>query len=145
MRFNTATFGGISYSPSQQAQAYEQYINGESCLKENRGRLLPRNSCTAPFTHTLNVSARQSFRTFKLQNITLQLDVFNFLNLVNKAWGIQRSPGTSPITLLTASAYTNGTILTGQPLYTFNPGFTRYFSNNLQSNYQIQLQARYGF
>ena len=91
-----------------------------------------------------NVSARQSFKTYRMQNVTLQLDVFNFLNLVNKSWGLQRSSGTSPITLMNATSY-NGTILAGQPNYTFNPGFVRYFSNNLASNYQIQLQARYGF
>ncbi|MEX2179808.1 MAG: carboxypeptidase regulatory-like domain-containing protein [Gemmatimonadaceae bacterium] len=149
MFFNSLTVGTapnqIVYTPAEQAAAFESYINGEKCLSENRGRILPRNACTAPFVNTLNLSARQSFQTLRLQNITFQLDVFNFLNLVNKDWGLQRTPGTSPITLVSASAYTNGTILTGQPAYTFNPTFTRYFSNNLQSNYQIQLQARYGF
>jgi hypothetical protein len=149
MFFTTLTVGSgasaVTYTPAIQAQALERYINEEECLRENRGKILERNSCDAPFLNTLNVSARQSFRTFRLQNITLQLDVFNFLNLVNKAWGLQRTPGTSPITLLSASSYTNGTILTGQPSYTFNPNFNRFFSDNLQSNYQIQLQARYAF
>ena len=149
MFFTPLTLGsGASartYSPAQQAAALEEYIEGEACLRENRGKVMVRNACTAPFTNTLNVSARQSFQTFRLQNITFQLDIFNFLNLLNKDWGLQRSPGTSPITLLSASTYTNGTILTGQPSYTFNPERTRYFSDNLQSNYQIQLQARYAF
>jgi hypothetical protein len=149
MFFNSLTVGSgasaVTYTPAQQAEALERYINDEECLRKNRGKVLERNSCDAPFTNTLNVSARQSFRTLRLQNITFQLDIFNFLNLVNKAWGLQRTPGTSPITLVNASAYTNGTILTGQPAYTFNPTFRRFFSDNLQSNYQIQLQARYAF
>ena len=144
MRFVQATFSGVPYTPAQQAAAFEKYIKGEDCLKENRGALLPRNACVNPWQNTLNVSARQSFKTYRMQNVTLQLDVFNFLNLVNKSWGLQRSSGTSPITLMNATSY-NGTILAGQPNYTFNPGFVRYFSNNLASNYQIQLQARYGF
>jgi len=145
MRFNTATFGGVSYTGLQQADAFEQYIQGEKCLRENRGKLLPRNACTDPWINTLNLSARQTFKTYKLQNVTLQVDIFNFLNLVNPQWGLQRSVGTSPITLLNATTYTNGTMLTGMPLYTFNPGFVRHFSSNLRSNYQIQTQIRYAF
>jgi len=145
MRFNTASFGGVSYTPAQQAQAFENFINGEDCLSQSRGKLLQRNSCVSPFVNTLNLSARQSFRSLRFRNISFQADVFNFLNLINKNWGLQQTPGTSPITLLTASTYTNGTILTGMPLYTFNPGYVRYFSNNLQSNYQIQLSTRYAF
>ena len=145
MRFNTAAFGGVTYTGNQQAAAYNRYIDGEKCLRENRGKLLPRNACTDPWANSLNVSARQSFKTVKLQNVTLQVDVINFLNLLNKGWGLQRSVGTSPITLLNATTYTNGTTLTGQPLYTFNPGFVRYLSNNLRSNYQIQTQLRYAF
>jgi hypothetical protein len=145
MVFNTATFGGVSYTGAQQAAAFNQFIDGTECLRKNRGHILPRNACDSPFTNTLNVSARQSFHTIRLQNITVQLDVFNFLNLLNKKWGLQSTPGTSPITLLSSGNYVNGTILTGQPTYTFNPGYTKFFSNNLQSNYQMQLQARYSF
>ena len=145
MRFNSAAFGGVTYTPAQQAQAFENYIKGESCLSESRGKLLARNSCVSPFVNTLNLSTRQSFRSARFRNISFQADVFNFLNLINKNWGLQKTPGTSPITLLTASTYTNGTILTGMPLYTFNPGYVRYFTNNLQSNYQIQLSTRYAF
>lgn len=145
MVFNTATFGGVSYTGAQQAAAFNQFIDNQKCLSENRGHILPRNACDGPFTNTLNVSVRQSFHTFNLQNVTLELGIFNFLNLLNKNWGLQKSPGTSPITLLSSGNYVNGTILTGQPTYTFNPGFSKFFSNNLQSNYQMQLQARYSF
>ena len=145
MVFTTATFGGVVYTPSQQAAAFENYIRGEDCLSDNRGRLIERNSCTNPFQNTVNVTFRQSFKTYRFQNITFEAGIFNFLNLINKNWGLRRSAGTSPISLLTSGNYVNGTILTGQPTYTFNPGFTRYFTNSLESNYQIQLQAKYAF
>ena len=145
MTFNQTTISGVPYSPEFQARAFDEYIESEPCLRDNRGKILPRNSCTAPFTNSVNVKLRQSFRTMRLQHVTLELDIFNFLNLLNEDWGLQRSPGTSPITLLTASSYTGGNALTGQPLYTFNPNFRRFFSNNLRSNYQMQLQAKYSF
>ena len=149
MIFTTATFGGVVYTPAQQAQAFENYINGEDCLKEARGKLIERNTCTNPFRNTVNLSFRQSFKTYRLQHITLEAGIFNFLNLVNKNWGWRQSIGTSPISILnTGTGYVNGTgnsMLTGQPTYTFNPTFVRYLSNNLDSNYQIQVQAKYAF
>ena len=145
MTFLTSTFGGVSYTPAQQAAAYDEYILGSSCLSRNRGGLMPRNACTNPFTNTFNVSARQSFKTMGMQHVTLELGIFNFLNLINKSWGAQPSVGTSPITLLTSGNYVGGDALTGKTTYRFNPGFTKLFSDNLRSNYQMQLQARYSF
>ena len=80
-----------------------------------------------------------------MQHVTVELDIFNFMNLLNKDWGLQESPGTSPITLLTSGNYTGGNAVTGRPTYRFNPGYTKFFSNNLRSNYQMQLQAKYTF
>jgi carboxypeptidase family protein/TonB-dependent receptor-like protein len=143
--FSPSAGANVNYTPAQQAAAFEQFITSISCLNESRGRILARNVCDAPWVNTLNVSVRQSLRTFRLQHVTLQLDVFNFLNLLNKKWGLQSTPGTSPVTLLTSGAYTGGTILTGRPTYRFNPNYEAYVSNNIRSNYQMQLQARYGF
>ncbi len=143
--FDPSVGAQVSYTPAQQAAAFEQFVSSVSCLNESRGRIMERNSCDVPWVNTLNVSARQSFRTFRMQHVTVQLDVFNFLNLLNKKWGLQSTPGTSPITLLTSAAYTGGTILTGRPTYRFNPNYQAYFSDNLRSNYQMQLQARYSF
>ncbi|MGK2936048.1 MAG: TonB-dependent receptor [Gemmatimonadaceae bacterium] len=145
LHFNTLTQGSRKRTPFEQAAALERYIESEPCLKENRGKILPRNACTGPWTNTVNVSVRQSMSTFRMQNVMLQLDVFNFLNLVDSDWGLQRSPGTSPITLLGSGNYVGGTALTGKPGYTFNPDFRRFFSNNLRSNYQMQLQMKYTF
>lgn len=145
MVFLTSTFGGTSYTPAQQAEALENFINSTTCLSENRGRILPRNACDGPWTNTVNVKLRQSFRTMRLQHVTLELDIFNFMNLLNKNWGLQESPGTSPITLLTSGSYTGGNAITGRPTYRFNPGYTKFFSNSLRSNYQMQLQAKYSF
>jgi len=145
MVFLANTINGVVYTPAEQAAAFNKFIDENPCLSENRGHLLPRNACTAPFTNTLNVSARQSFRTWHMQNVTLQLDVFNFLNLLNKNWGLQQTPGTSPITLLSSAGFAGGNALTGRPQYRFNPNYKAYFSNNLQSNYQMQFQMKYSF
>lgn len=146
----SGAFGGTTYTPAQQATALEQYIRNSDCLSASRGRIMERNACTDPWVNTMNVSLRQSLRTFQLQHVTLQLDVFNFLNLVNSDWGLSRSVGQSPITLLNTAGVTGATpgsnaLVTGTHTYRFNPDFTQYFSENIRSNYQIQLQARYSF
>jgi hypothetical protein len=143
--FNPLKQGTITRTPFEQAAALERYIESEPCLKENRGKILPRNACIGPWTNQVNVAFRQSLSTVGMQNVMVQLDVINFLNLLNSDWGLQRSPGTSPITLLGSGSYVGGTALTGKPGYTFNPDFRRFFSNNLRSNYQMQLQVKYTF
>ena len=146
MVFTQATLGGKSRTPFEQAAAFERYIEAEPCLRDNRGKIMERNTCTAPWTNMVNLSARQSLSTFRMQNVMLQLDIFNFLNLLNSDWGLQRSPGTSPITLLGGgTTFEGGNILTGKPRYTFNPDFRRFLSDNLRSNYQMQLQLKYTF
>jgi hypothetical protein len=144
--FVAGTLGGVAYTAAEQAQAFEDFINDTPCLDERRGTLLERNPCTNPWVNTLNVSARQSFRTLQLQRVTLQLDIFNFLNLLNKKWGEQPSAGFgSSITLLNQAGVTGGDLATGRPTYRFDPAYQKYLSNNIGSNYQIQLQARYAF
>jgi outer membrane receptor protein involved in Fe transport len=146
MTFVSGSFGGVTYSPEEQAQAFENFVASTPCLNENRGKLLGRNPCRNPWVNTMNVSVRQSLNTWNLQRISLQLDVFNFLNLLNKDWGEQPTAGFgSSIVLLDQAGVTGGNLVDGRPTYRFNPGYQRFFSNNLGSNYQLQLQARYSF
>ncbi len=110
------------------------------------GTLAPR-----PWTNLLNVSVRQSLRTFNMQNVSLELDVFNFLNLLNKNWGKQGTDTYSDVSLLTYRGLSNGsgsTLYAGdsQPVLNFDPSRVTIANyDNLQSNYQIQLSLRYTF
>ena len=143
---------GISYTPQQQADAFNRFIESSPCLRNNRGHIAPRNACENPWTHTVNVSVRQSLpefiTRFASQNLTLQADVFNFLNLLNKNWGAQAYGGTqSPYDLLIfRGMQTAGTnFLNGTPTFSFDPNYKKFTAGNLSSNYQIQFQIRYSF
>src|SRR4029077_4943211 len=63
------------------------FISGEDCLNNNRGRLLPRNSCRNPWQDYLNARIVKGFRTLNGQSVELSIDVFNILNLLNGTWG----------------------------------------------------------
>jgi hypothetical protein len=137
------------YTAQQQADAFQRFVEATPCLKDSRGHIVPRNACENPWTHRVNVSARQSLPTLWAQNLSLQVDAFNFLNLLNKHWGAQAFGGTqSPYDLLDYRGRTGSpasTLLNSQPIWSFNPNYKKFLSNNLSSNYQIQFQLRYSF
>jgi Carboxypeptidase regulatory-like domain len=146
MQFASATFNGVTYTPQQQAQAFENFIKSNPCLNSQRGQIMSRNSCTTPWTNLVNVALRQSFGAGQFQNFSLELQVFNFLNLLNNKWGQQQTVAyAGSQTLLGYKTTTGGNLQTGQVVYTFDPHFQTWNANNLASNYQLQLQLKYAF
>ena len=148
---------GADNSPQAQAQriaeqrsALERFITSTDCLTRQRGRLMTRNSCRSPWTNTVNVSLRQALPAIRGQSLAVQLDVFNFLNLLNRDWGQQPLPplGGGSIPLLTHVGQTAGS-LTGasgsQGVFTFDPAMEKYDRRHVGSAYQMQVGIRYGF
>lgn len=146
IQFASAKFNGVTYTPQQQAQAFESFIRSNPCLNSQRGQIMSRNSCTTPWTNLVNVALRQSFGAGQFKNFSLELQIFNFLNLLNNKWGQQQTvPYAGSLTLLNYSTTIGGNLLTGQKVYTFDPNFQDWNANNLASNYQLQLQLKYAF
>ncbi len=150
--YNDRSGKPVSYTPQQQADAFQRFIEATPCLRDNRGRIVPRNSCFNPWTNQLNVSGRQSLPSIGGQTVSLQLDVFNFLNLLNNHWGAQPIGGSFQLYNLldyrgrtAAPAGQTATLLNTSPTFSFNPNYTKFVSNNLSSNYQIQAQIRVSF
>ncbi len=144
IQFADYTSGGQTVTAAQQAAAFNQFINDNSCLSSQRGQIMARNSCTAPWTNILNVSLRQSLNTFSFQNVSLQLDVFNFMNLLNKDWG-HVTTTYSDVSLLSYNSLPSRTLVNNQATFTFNPDTKIFDYNRLESNYQMQLSLRYSF
>ena len=151
MNFQSYTSGGATVTEAQQEAAFEEFIQSTDCLRENRGRILPRNDCGSPWTNTVNISVSQALPIFRQQNVSLQLDVFNFLNLLNENWGEQTFIDPQ-ITLLDYRGLTDpaGSLIAGattpaEPIYRFTVGQSRYSFSNIDSNYQFQLSLRYSF
>ena len=143
-----------------QAQAFENFIASTPCLNEARGTIMTRNSCRAPWINEFDISAAQSLgklggRAF--ENLQVRLDIINFGNLLNKNWGRQAFEsstacgggcGTNTALVHTGNALPSG-VTTNSPLaqgiYTFNPTFQAFNSDNAASNYRMQLSMRYSF
>jgi len=135
---------------AEQRSAFERYITSTDCLTRQRGRMMTRNSCRSPWTNTVNVSLRQALPAVFGQTVTAQLDVFNFLNLLNANWGQQPLPpnGGGSVPLLTHVGQTSGA-LTGpdgsQGIFTFDPATEKYDRRHVGSAYQMQFGVRYAF
>ena len=71
--------------------ALDRFIRSQGCLREQRGRLLARNSCRNPWTHTANARLSSAFPVGGRRTLGVTLDVFNLLHLLNGAWGLARA------------------------------------------------------
>ena len=138
----------------QMAQDFENFIRENECLDKNRGKIMERNSCRTPWSQKIDISLRQSLPEWRGQRFTLQLDVFNFGNLLNKDWGQVELPVLSPTfadqRVLQARSRTAGPIGQSQTQYTFNTTVQQQGAfakqQTLASNfYQMQFTLKYTF
>ena len=150
---------GDTLSAASQAAAFNQLIDGNDCLRSSRGKILERNTCRLPFSNTFDLSVRQSIPLVRgEQRVAVQLDIFNFGNLLNKKWGQQHvSPysSNSNIPLLTHTGMSTADRTTAVPIVTFNyrtldqqktGTLDEYQLGNFVSNYwRMQLSARVSF
>jgi hypothetical protein len=131
---------------AEQQDAFDKFISSMDCLNRHRGGFAQRNVCHAPWSNTFNLSVRQSLKTIGMQHATLQVDVFNFGNLLNPDWGQYKSASFGSQNLLTYRTKTTGSLAAGgEPIYTFDPNYKNWSTTNIRSNYQIQMQLRYSF
>ena len=140
-----------------QAQAFERFISSQHCLDRQRGTIMGRNSCRSPFQHRFDLSFRQSIPAVRGQQISVQLDFFNFLNLINHDWGQIKLPTLSATnnnqSALIQTARTAGPLSQQQSTFTFDNRLYNattltpkpFESRTTGSSYQIQLTMRYSF
>ncbi|MGQ0650272.1 MAG: TonB-dependent receptor, partial [Gemmatimonadaceae bacterium] len=99
----------VRISAARQAANFDDFIDESECLRQYRGQILPRNVCRLPFLHRVDLAVRQNINYFGSQRASIQFDVFNFGNMLNKKWGKEQvSPrgSNSNVPLLTHVAQT---------------------------------------
>jgi hypothetical protein len=80
----------ISLSNPNKFDTLNTFIASEPCLREQRGRIMTRNSCRNPWNHFLDVRLAKVITTWQGQALEISADVFNFLNLIHSEWGLNR-------------------------------------------------------
>jgi hypothetical protein len=148
MNFKPLTVSGKTFTPDDQAAAFEQLINADSYLKSHRGEYAQRGAVFLPMVNRIDLSISQGvFKSLagKRHLGEVRLDITNFGNLLNHDWGagtrltnsqILTSPGPDAQGRLTYNLQTtSGNLIT-------NP---RQTSAAIADVYVMMLSFRYTF
>src|SRR5262249_12826413 len=87
MNFRTLTVSGKTYTPADQAAAFEQLIQADSYLSSHRGQYAERGAVFLPIVNRVDLNLTQSvFKSIsgKKHSGEVRLDITNFGNLLNK-------------------------------------------------------------
>jgi hypothetical protein len=90
MNFKPLTVSGRTFTPAEQATAFEQLINASSYLSKHRGAYAERNAMFLPVVHRIDMSVTQGiFRSIsgRKHSGEIRLDITNLGNLLNSEWG----------------------------------------------------------
>jgi outer membrane receptor for ferrienterochelin and colicin len=141
----------VSYGSASQQQidAFNSFIKNDPYLKNHRGQIASRNARNAPWVNQVDVGLQQEFPGFfGKDKFVVRMDIFNFLNLLNKKWGEVNDAGFFGTRTLVSSA----TAANGQ--YTYNlsrppQDYTLYDSytnpSRVVSRWQVLMTLRYKF
>jgi len=124
-----------------QADAFERRIARTPCLKRQRGRILERNSCREPWSHTTIASLRHAI-PIGTRAVEAQLEIFNVLNLLNGGWGRYRVAAPR---ILEHVGQTTGAAGATQPLFRFDATRPEWTTIQTESAFQLQFALRYRF
>jgi len=114
--------GQVLYSPQQQKDFLNAFIESDKYLKKHRGAFAERNGARLPFTHSIDLRLQQDF-TIKIKNkivgLAITYDIFNFTNMLNRNWGRIYFLTNDNFPLIRFAGYANTATLT--PQYQFTP------------------------
>ncbi|MDR1347391.1 MAG: carboxypeptidase regulatory-like domain-containing protein [Prevotellaceae bacterium] len=75
--------------------AMDAFISQDQYLSKHRGEYAERNGAVTPFVHKLDFSISHDIKVFqkngRSHTLRFSFDIDNFLNLLNKDWGVQRT------------------------------------------------------
>jgi hypothetical protein len=123
--------------PTQWA-ALDRYIRAESCLQEQRGRIMRRNSCREYWQTLLNARVSKEFSTLRGQSVELIADLFNVLSFLDRDWGVQRRHSGDLLRLVGYDQVNARGIYEVQRV-------DREVRDNEATRWRVQLGARYTF
>jgi len=148
MNFKPLTAGGRTYSPAEQAAAFEQLIQSDDYLSSHRGQYAERNAVLLPVVNRVDLSLTQDvFHSIggKRHSGQIRLDITNFGNLLNHSWGVgQRLVNSQILTSPSADAQ-------GRLTYNLQTLSGNLITSPLQTNagindvYVMMLSFRYTF
>lgn len=149
----TSSINGIVYTAAQQAELFEAFIQQDKYLRKHRGQYAERNGAQYPWRNTVDLKFMQDVFIKAGKNrhtVQFTMDILNFGNMLNPAWGKAKSLNTSQILVPqnASSLVPGGTVVpTFRLAAANNQILTRTFRDNqtVFSTYQVQMGFRYIF
>jgi outer membrane receptor protein involved in Fe transport len=141
--FEPLTTGGVTYSPQEQWEAFNNFIENDEYLSSRRGQYAERNGARTPWEHQLDLRLMQDFFVNiagKRNAFQLTFDVFNLGNMLNDEWGRSYFISNNSVTLVNFDDR-------NRDGFTFNPN-TRtepWAVSAFASRWQGQIGLRYIF
>jgi len=148
MNFVPLTVGSTTYTPAQQAAAWDAFITQDSYLNKRRGGYAERNAVFRPMVYRADLSISQDVgrsiggRPNRLQ---IRLDILNVTNLLDHNWGVsQNFVSARPLTYVGVDGL-------GAPQYTLATVGGQLISHSFQKVvttadvWRMQLGVRYMF
>ncbi len=143
--------GANGLTTAEQWSALNDLIAKNVYLSSRRGKYVERNGDRSPWINTLDFKFIQEF-ALENNRIQFSLDVFNFLNLINKDWGQQEfALGWNEVQLLETEDIVDNGDGTFTPSFSFDPssfedGINTVDDAGIQSSrWQMQIGIRYIF
>ena len=122
MEFLPNTINGKNYTPDQQKEALEKFLQSDPYLKKHRGNYAERNASRTPFTQRVDVKLKLDIKlrmSKHFYDVQLSFDIFNAGNLINPNWGFQYEMPFDHFALIDFAGYRmQGHFI---PQYRFNP------------------------
>jgi hypothetical protein len=141
--------GDITLDDPADYTRLDHYIQAESCLGAQRGRILERNSCRNPWINRLDLRLTKMLPTGRGQTVQITADLFNMLNFIDHDWGQVRQtmeesggiPNGNRVSLVQLVGYD---VANSRGIYhVLNP--RRHELEVDATRWRMQLSARYTF
>ena len=137
----------MNFNSTADAQAYEALIAANPCMDEQRGKIMERNSCRNPWQNFLDLMVSQGLPPIAGNNrFSVQLGIYNLLNLLNSDWGQIETAGGGVFSTQTIVRVTDSE--NGVPNFDYSgptPEDTFVNNGDTRNSWQLQLSLRYEF
>ncbi len=149
LNFEEFELGGRTVTAEEQATLFDQYIDQDEYLSDNRGSVAERNGAVRPWLNRFDFRILQDLVFSKDQKNRLQLsiDILNIGNMLNSEWGVpQFANQDNPLSY-------RGRNESNEPVYrlTTVPGTSEFptetfrNSTSLSDTWRMQVGVRYIF
>lgn len=121
------------------------FLATDPCINEYAGQIMPRNACRQPWTNQVDFKIAAKVKLGK-RSLDLDFSVYNFLNMLNKDWGMVQYRSNNANSDIRYDGLTNGKLTYN--IASLNPTsgtWSQWYVDDFRSRWQAQFGARFRF